>query len=349
MPRDDKIFRLSDRRADHIGAALTTCEWARKLLGPDGSFAGSEGSVAGFYKAPRAFATAGLVREAEAVTGYVRRHFFANGDFNRGRDEASLDGANYFNAWLCWGTHTIGAYDLSYPGGDHLERVQHPDLGGIPECPKPSPAEQEIEWGATASAIVAFIAMGRLSQAVRVGECLLNRFLRGQPQPGASLYLRMDWEGSWKTRFIADDAPRHVIEFGKPGQLYWYFGIGMAALGHLYLATGEDRFLEGGLTLFRWAQKCRPWAFEALTAAKVGWGASVLYRCTGDVRLAQASRKVGSMLLQTQEANGVWLRRPEYSSYDEQPIDRSLDTSLERVCWLYEIARALSSKSLEEI
>ena len=131
---------------------MTTCEWARNLLEPDGSFAGSEGSIAGFYKAPHAFATAGFVREAEAVTKYIRRHFFANGDSNRGRDGTSLDSANYFNAWLCWGTHTIGAYDLAYPGGGHLERVQHPDLGGIPECPKPSLTEQEIEWGATASA-----------------------------------------------------------------------------------------------------------------------------------------------------------------------------------------------------
>ena len=210
IPLDDRMVKLIDRKGDYIGAALTTCEWARNLLEPDGNFAGSEGSIAAFYKAPRAFATAGFVREAEAVTTYVRRHFFANGDFNRGREGTSLDGANYFNAWLCWGTHTIGAYDLAYPGGDHLERVQHPDLGGIPECPKPSLTEQEIEWGATASAIVAFTAMGRLAQATRVGEFLLDRLLRGQPQPGASLYLRMDWEGSWKTRFTPDDAHHRV-------------------------------------------------------------------------------------------------------------------------------------------
>ena len=80
----------------------------------------------------------------------------------------------------------------------------------------------------------------------------------------------------------------HIIEFGKPGQLYWYFGIGMAALGHLYLATGDDRFLKGGLTLFQWVQKCLPWAFEALTAAK---GLVGEHRCSTVARVTLDSQK----------------------------------------------------------
>ena len=55
----------AELKGDYIGAALTTCEWVRNLLEPDGSFAGSEGSIAGFYKAPRAFETAGFVPEAD--------------------------------------------------------------------------------------------------------------------------------------------------------------------------------------------------------------------------------------------------------------------------------------------
>ena len=177
--------------------------------------------------------------------------------------------------------------------------------------------------------------------AIRAGGFFLDRMIRGQPEPESRLYLRVNWAGDWITEFPATDKRMHVIELGEPAQRYWYLGIGMAALGYLHRATGDARYMEGADTVFEAAMKCRPGSLGDLTSAKVGWGSAVLYGLTGDDRHADAARTVADMLVATQEPSGVWLRRPEITRNEDQPLATSLDTSLERVCWLYEIARYL--------
>ena len=61
----------------------------------------------------------------------------------------------------------------------------------------------------------------------------------------------------------------------------------MVALGQLYLAAGGTKYLAAAEQVFGWAEACTPGAFEDLTAAKVGWGAAVLYAATGMDRYAE--------------------------------------------------------------
>jgi hypothetical protein len=58
---------------------------------------------------------------------------------------------------------------------------------------------------------------------------------------------------------------------GKPGQVYWFLGNAMAALGQLYLAVRDERYLQAARTVFGWAEVCAPGALEDLTAAKGRW------------------------------------------------------------------------------
>ncbi len=116
----------------------------------------------------------------------------------------------------------------------------------------------------------------------------------------------------------------------------------MAALGQLYLAGGEVKYLAAAERVFGWAEACRPGSFKDLTAAKVGWGAAVLYAATGMDRYAERARTVSGMLIDTQTPEGAWLRRPAVTQLAGQDVATLLDTSLERVCWIIEIARNLS-------
>jgi hypothetical protein len=325
-----------------IQAANKGIQWALSLLNEKGNFQGSENMLLGHYKSLQTLATAGFVREAEKIAYFLQSYFPESGDFNSLPGESQpATSANYRNSWLCWGTHTIGAYDLSIRGGEFLELAQNKTNGGIPlRCEKQA-ADQIVDWGSTACAIIAFLALGKAKSAISAGEFLCE-MLEQQPEPEVSLYLCRRWSGELITSFQPGESTRFAVKFGKPNQIYWYFGIGMAALGKLYLATGKKKWLETAIRIFDLTGKCSPEAYQSLTSAKVGWGTSVLYRITGEKRFKDIAEQVGSYLLITQTDEGVWVRRPQFNSVKDQPIPNSLDTTLERCLWLYEIARGLN-------
>ena len=332
-----------DRRRleGYVEAASRTLDWAAGLLAEDGGFRGAEGEVDAYYFAPLAFLLGGRVREGRMVARYIEREFFRDGDVNDPADEGLRPAANFRNAWLCVGTHRLGEYALSYPAAAFLESCQHPELGGVAIWRTDDPGERIMDMGTTAAATVAFLAAGRLEPARRAGNFLAGTLVERQPESGRRILLRTDPEGRWITKFKEAEAARHEIRVGEPAQVYWFLGNAMAALGQLYLASGEERYLKAGRTVFGWAEACAPGSFEDLTAAKAGWGASVLYAATGERVFAEAAAAVGDMLVRTQLPEGVWLRRPSVSQLAGQPAAVLLGTSLERVCWLMEMARNL--------
>lgn len=331
----------------YLDAADNTLDWAATLLTAEGSFAGAPDDVGAYYKAPRAFAISGRIAEAQRVLRYVAASFYADGDFNTGKYPSAPASSNYRNAWLCLGSHTAGSYHLSYRAADYLQSTQHPRLGGVPDHFVAAAGDRQLEWGATAVFVVAMLAVGRIDSAVRAGDFLLDRMLDDQPDAASRLLLRKDWSGEWITDHPVETSRQYVIELGEPGQTYWYLGIGMAALGQLHLATGERRFFDAAESVFDLALKCRPGAFEDLTSAKVGWGCAAMYAISGDERYAEAARAVGDMLVRTQEPVGIWVRRPQIARLEDQPLMSSIDTSLERVCWLYEITGYLDTPPVQ--
>ncbi len=322
-----------------IATARRTLGWAAERLSADGSFAEAEDRVSAYYLAPLAFALGGRPDLAQSIAEYARANFFCCGDINARGGEADSQVATFRNAFFGLSCQRLGALDLALAQSERLARQQHPSLGGFAnnECPG-----RVLDLGSSAAALIALLATGHLAAARAAGDFLRSEMILGQPEPESHILLRRRWEGPWISEFAAADAGRHQIELGKPGQIYWHLGIVMAALGQLYLAGGEVKYLAAAERVFGWAEACRPGSFKDLTAAKVGWGAAVLYAATGSAVFADCARAVGTMLRDTQLAEGVWLRRPAVTQLAGQDTVTLLDTSLERVCWLLEIARYVS-------
>ena len=288
-------------------------------------------------------ALTGHVVAGQRLIHYLRRHHVHDtGDFTRRAGDRSSPGSHtYFNAWLVWGLHSLGALDLAGPAAERLERIQHVDTGGLPATPKPDLGDQVVDWGPTALGAIALASIGHVESATRAGTALIA-MLEAQPEPDGAMYWRTDWAGRTLTSFDPADAPTHVTRFGAEDQIYWYFGVGLAAFATLHLAGGETRWLNAADDLLHLVERGRPAALHALTSAKIGWGASLLWSITGDQRYRDIALEVGDDVVGRQTPDGVWLRTPQYASAEEQPVWTSLDTSIERACWLYEIARNLS-------
>ena len=160
--------------------------------------------------------------------------------------------------------------------------------------------------------------------------------------PTKYVLFRQSWDGNWIDTYAKRDKSRYKLDLGATDQVYWPLGICMAALARLSQITQDSSFLTTCDILFDWANKCAPGAFNDLTAAKVGWGCSELFAATGQLKFKISAEQVATMLIDTQTPVGGWLRRPTISKIEDQPIHVTLDTTLERVCWLLHIARNLT-------
>lgn len=323
-----------------LESAAGALAWANGLLKPDGSFEGAEDSVGAYYLAPLAFANGGRIDRANLICEFVRGRFFLGGDINERAGEPASEVANFRNAFFGVSAQRVGAWDMAIAVADGLERCQHPQLGGFSNHNLDGPS-RVLDVGSSAAALICLLATGRLEAARRAGDFICDQMIESQPQPDSRVLLRRTWDGDWITKFADAEAARHRIELGVSGQVYWFLGIAMSALGQLYIATGEDRYQRSARRVFGWALDCHPGAFADLTAAKVGWGASVMFAATQEEQYAVRARYVSHVLCATRLPEGVWLRRPVITRLADQDVPTSLDTTLERICWLIEMARNL--------
>jgi hypothetical protein len=311
---------------------------------PDGSFKGTEHMVAGVYKSPLAFLTAGKRAEATLALNYIADRFLDDGDFHNGHCDISQPMTNnYRNAWLCWGSHALGRSEIWKPAADYLESCINPQLGGMPGRIEYHQHEAILDWGCSALGTVALTRIGRLD-AARDCARFIEEMLGSQPEPQEKLYLRKTWDGRLYHIFPPHMATEYVVEFQKPDQIVWYFGAAMAGLGYLYLATEESRWLDAAERIFDLTTKCRPEVYTLLTSAKIGWGCSVLYRATGKQIYADTMITVADHVMATQETAGGWVRYPLFPDWEKQPPVLGIDVSLERTVWLNFMAASLAGE-----
>lgn len=323
-------------------SAQSAVTWARSLLKGDGSFRDASHEVGAYYLAPLAFRMSGFPDLAEASLSYVKRTMVIDGDINKGTNDTGSNVATFRNAMLSMGT-TLDDNDNLRPSlAAHLASMQNPKSGGVLARKSIANEKREIDLATTSATLLGMLELGMTDQAIMAGEHITQRMIATQPDPTKYVLFRQSWDGNWIDTYAKRDKSRYKLDLGATDQVYWPLGICMAALARLSQITQDSSFLTTCDILFDWANKCAPGAFNDLTAAKVGWGCSELFAATGQLKFKISAEQVATMLIDTQTPDGVWLRRPTISKIEDQPIHVTLDTTLERVCWLLHIARNLT-------
>jgi hypothetical protein len=200
------------------------------------------------------------------------------------------------------------------------------------------PGTDEIEFASTANQVISCLFSGQMQIAERSANCLLQ-FINDQPALDGPFCHRRRLDGA----FISGDISGlirelYLTDVGVPGQLYWFLGIGMKALASLARATGERRWLEGAQNLKARFEHCAPDRFESITNGKVAWGLAEIYDLSEDPRDKAIMLKCLDSQIAKQHADGYWLRS-NTATLDSEPLNVTLDTSLERGFQLLEISR----------
>jgi hypothetical protein len=299
-------------------------DWLRSQQNQDGSMKGSnDGGVATFYKTPLALISRGEVEAAGRLLDWIgTKDQLETGDFgsNSGRGAMRFNAA-YPNSWITCGAHKAGAYGVAQKAMQYILTLQDPDTGGffrVLPGTKP-PVEQtgdDIYQGGVAPggmdvlnasmSGLACLAMGRIDAARRAGG-FLHRVFAAQPQPESQFYFQWRAGDGLITNFPEDEQIPFVVDARNENQNYFQIGIAAAFLSRLHLVEPDKGHLDlarGYLNILDGYADDR---YAIGKAGKVGWGASYVYRLTGDPKYLDITLQVGSALIGRQGGSGTWV------------------------------------------
>ena len=305
----------------------------------DGSFGDPVQGVTEYYKVPAALMVCGMSGAASRLLDWVRRNGFTpDGDFGpRPQDELDSYYYAYHNAWVIKGAHRLGQFDLAQRGMDFLMRFHDEESGGFYSSPTEGDASTEQDlWVVSGSGWCA-IYTGRLDVARGLGTWM-KRMMDDQPNYPEEMWTVYSRESGLITEVRDGDDFRYVLTRDESrDQSFFHPGIAAGFLSRLYMATGEEQWLDLARRYMLFCDYVDDYHFRLLRAGKVGWAASMLYTLTGETKYGDMSARVGDNLIDAQSDNGAW----EWAASGRAGYNN--DATAELVVWLDEIHQAVGS------
>jgi len=283
---------MKDQAAQLLEAARRSAAWIVLQQKDDGSLTPPEVGADSYYKVPYALAVTGHPTEANRLLNWSKANDLQPG----GRLKLTSGGlALYKHSWMLQGAVRLARFDLARPLGECVMRCLAP-CGGFFQVPEGNDYVEPacLGWGG-----MAMVYLGQLELARGAGNAI-GRMLDQQPDPDR-FYATSTPDGE----LIVDDTDA-LIDFTKPGQIYWRAGIPYLFLTRLYLATLEERYLAMAQRIFELHWNGAPDAFGHPTSGKSGLASAILYSITGDERARDAALRQGEFLVSIQNEGGWW-------------------------------------------
>ncbi|WP_433334259.1 hypothetical protein [Spirillospora sp. CA-294931] len=316
-------------------ASRAAVAWLRARLGPDGSYGPEADDLACHYKSPQLLAAAGHPSDARRVLDHIERRFMrSNGDF---ATEGTVKSANpvfdefraYPNAWIAIAAHRMGRFGTAARAMGHLVRYHNLGNGGFR-----TNLASGTDSLTTAHLGLASLYTGQVERAAAAGVHLAQ-LLAVQPDLKAGFYVRLDHRGRPVTEFPGEAAPVHVVSATEPEQAYFMIGYPIAFLTLLAELTEDATCLETAHGYLDFVLSSGGNPRSCHHAHKVGWGAALYARTTGDREAAGLASDIAGHLLATQSAEGHWLPgEAPHTTYDQ---------TAETALWLLEISASLGT------
>ncbi len=315
-------------KSDFRKARDRGCYYLLTKQRPDGSFGNLQRGVKAYFKVLMAFHACGYTKEANRLCQWIRNSGMTpNGDFGPRVHGIPEQDYIYPNSWIIIGSHQLGAFDISQRGMDFLMDFRDPESGGFFSSPteRESSTKQDLIYVGFAG--LAALYTGRIDVARGVG-CWMDRLLKMQPAFPQSLYTVYSREKGLCTQYDLKEANRHFLSCVATTGDQFFFQVGVAGgfLAELYLATGENEWLELAKQFMQCAHIANDHLFTSVRAGKVGWAASLLYSLTGEHQYKDMAIRVGDFLVSDQAKQGFWTGGPGKSGND--------DLTAEMVLWL---------------
>ena len=299
--------QLESQLETYRAACRQGTQWLLKLMNDDGSIGPVQDRLY-YYRVPWALALMGETTAANRVLDWISRHMFSpEGAFVGVSPQGVFDNryGSYPLACLIVGATLLDRLDIVYPGIGHLLTWQDPETGGFYSSRQDMAATGEQELFPTCQAGMTLLTAGQLHGARKAGEWM-KRLWQSQPDTENKLYAVLSRAKGLVTDFPAEQEALYVTKKNEPWQHHFNGGIAAAFLTKLYLATGEEDWLELARQYQEFSMTTDPCQFESMQTCKSGWGSGLLYVATRERRYRDWTIRMGDWFAGLQLEDGHW-------------------------------------------
>jgi hypothetical protein len=331
----DAVARYRDSMLKGIAYMLAKQE-------PSGAIAPKEQGIGGYYKLPYALQVAGKWEECLRLLDWVRKHDIGpDGDFGKAFPRGDIHTTYYIysNSWIVMAAQRCSQFDLSYKGWDWLRRRQH-ESGNWPMDGKGTLGIADL-WSNALLGYAAII-MGDCERAFRTGDLCL-RILEEQPEIDRRLYFVWDSEKGLVTEAEPGKERMFWVDCSQPEQFYISPGAAAMFLGRLYMASSEEKYIQGARRYLDFHETCHDDRYAFSMTCKIAWGAGIVYGITGEKKYGDMAMAAADYLVSIQRPDGGWMEEGE-----GRTEAMNNDATNEFCCILGEVIEGLSRAQRQE-
>lgn len=336
---------ISEKIASYLETRRKGRDFLLANIASGGEIADSGRPRVSYYRVPWALQVCGETATAMRVLDWVERtRMGGDGRFNAAVawDPISNRCTNtYPETILAYGATLLRRFDIARRAMSFASRFQDPETGGVfMNREETGPDGRQLLFITCQYGMSATIT-GRIDEAVKVGEWL-ERLWRAQPELPARLYTIWSPVGGLATDVPDGENRRHYVnESGDIRQYHYNGGIAAACLAHIFMATGEERWLSLARNYQRFSMETTPGQFETKQVCKSAWGSSLISLASGDASYAPWLFKMGDWFAAGQEADGNWSNTPDLDP--DPPLAHQIEITSEFIVHLDSLIAALGA------
>lgn len=304
---------LSDTLARYRTAQRKAIAWLLAQVNNDGSIGDAQRDTC-YYRVPWAFCVAGEADAAMRMLTWIRRHMLTvdgelAGSISAGRDwYRSVN--TYTETCLAYGAMLLRQYDVAQSAMTFALRSQSLASGGVYMDRQRMDEHGPQLLFLTAQLGMSALLTGHHARARAAGEWLV-RLWHAQPELPARLYtVWTDANGLASTVPDGDDRRNYIQESQQTYEYHFNGGIAAACLAYLYLATGEQDWLDTARAYQQFSMQSTPRQFDTKQVCKSSWGSSLLWLITGEQQYLDWTVRMGDWFVAEQVDDGHWFNTP---------------------------------------
>jgi hypothetical protein len=300
-------YKIEEKLGTYRRACRKGTDWLLSFANPDGSIGPVQKRLF-YYRVPWTLALMGEITAASRKLDWIKQHMFsAEGAFEGVSPQDVFDAlyGSYPLACLIVGAALLRRFDITYPGLKRLLTWQNPESGGFYNdyCDRSDTGEQALF--PTCQAGMTLILGGDVGAARKAGQWM-KRLWELQPDPEHKLYEFYTQTQGLVTGYEPDQAALYVTEKDDPWQHHYNGGIAAAFLTKLYMATGEDEWLDLARAYQEFSMTTDECQFQSMQTCKSGWGAGLLYLVTREGSYRDWTVRMGDWFVEHQYDDGHW-------------------------------------------